>query len=198
MALTTMIGVVPIFNLSSATGGNSIRELAELSEVDACTFVVDRSQPTLIFCDPVDTTDARCVVSFTARVSSIFGLRYRPQVFNPVIVSNAVDVVDKVWVSSVYKFPDNPVRYPDHPVGSDANIPLGVEAPCGFSCKDLSPWSIVGARVPKQLSRVRGVSEDFQQFDLRWQGVGGHTNTPCGVGTSVIDPMGNVKEFKWH
>ena len=189
----SMIGVVPILYFSGAAGSNSVLEVAELPEVDPFAFVVDRGQPTLIFCHPVNAADPRGVVSLAARVAGVFGLRHRPQVLDPVVVADAVDVVDEVWVGTTHEFPDDAMRDPDYAVGADADVPFGVEASCGFPREDFVPRHVVGAWVPEQLPRGRVMSENLPQFGLRWQGVSVHSSSPCDMGTSVIDQMGSVK-----
>lgn len=189
-----MVRVVPISNFSCMASGNRVCEISKLSEVDALTFMVDRGQPTLIFCNPVDATDARCVMPFAARVPGVFSLRDRPQVFNSVIMSDSVDVVDKIWVNPIYKFPNNSMRNPDCTVGADSDVPLGVEAPCGFSCKDFVPRDVIRTVVPEQLPCVGGIAKNVQQFRLRRQNGDGHIGAPCDVGTSVVDQMRNVKD----
>lgn len=196
--LPTMIRVIPVLGFPGTAGGDGGLKTTELPEVDTFAFVVNRRQPALVFCDPVDATDAGCVMPLAARVAGVFSLRHRPQVFNPVVVSDSVDVVDKIWVGAMHEFPDDPMCDPDCFVGADADVPLRVEASCGLSGEDLVPRGIAGARIPEQLPRSWDVLKNFQQGGLGRQSIGAHIGAPCNMGTSVIDQMGEVKELVCH
>lgn len=193
-----VIGVVPILGFTSAAGCNSALEVSVLPEVDPLAFVVDRSQPALVFCDPVNAADTRGIVSFTTRVPSVFGLCHRPQILDTVVVSDAIDVVDEVRVYAVDELPDHAVGYPDRAFGSDADVTFGVDAACGSIPEDFVPRYVVRTRIPEQLSRRSVVAEKLCEFGLWGKLVGGHSAAPCDVGTSVIDQMEKVKEQVWH
>jgi hypothetical protein len=40
--------------------------------------------------------------------------------------------------------------------------------------------------------------KDCGQFNLRWELVSWHHESPCDMGTSVIDQTEIVKEWVWH
>lgn len=198
MSSAPVVGVIPILDFSSAAGGNGVLEVSELPEVNAFAFVVNRSQPPLVFCDPVDATDPRCIVALALCVSGVLSLRHRPQVFDPVVVPDSIDVVDEIWVGTMHEFPDDTVRNPDRAVCADTDVPLRVAATCGFTRKDFVPRGVAGAQVPEQSPRGGVMLKNFYQFGLGWQNVGVHSGAPCDMGTSIIDQMGNVKEPVCH
>ena len=198
MKLSPVVGMVSIFNFSGMAGSNSVLEISVLSETNSFPFVVNRSQPTLIFCNPVDAAYSGRVVSLATCVPSVFSLCDRSQVFDAIVISDAVYMVDEIRIDTVYEFPNYSMGYPDSAVSSDTDVSFGVEAPCWLVTEHFVPRDIVRTRFPEQLSQRRIVVEDFYKFGLRRKLVGGHYESPCDMGTSVLDQTGIVKERVWH
>ena len=195
---STMVSVVPVFNFCSTSSGDSIFEITILPEVDSFAVVMDRSQPSLVFINPVNSTDAGGVVPFAPSISGVFGLRHRPQVLDSVIMADTVDMVDEVWVNSINKFPDYSVSDPHQSICAYPYIPFGVYTSCGFVTEDFIPRNVPRAVFPKQLTCDGVIPKDRVQFCLCGECSGSHIETPCDMGTSVIDHIEIVKELVWH